>query len=501
VTIPELNLDGAQSTPSYRLARIDTRVALSFFPQAGDPVYDQRDTRERLCSWDPVESAGSVMSLKYQKRLGAAAGTWSAVIKLNRGSRWLQTNARFGLINASAGDILGGDWASCTILRNGYAFPLFTGPIENIFINRSASGGATVEEIEVVGFDHGKLFEAPISWNNIYVQSLGQQILGLYTQRVKGKVGDAPSGMFRLLIDAAFGAKTSPNTSAWKLPPALGARLQATRFGDALRIVAGTTRGALFNELRLWTDAGQTLHQALMQWCNPLLNEIFYDLATPGTLQKVGDRSFETSTGETLEAQIRERPFINTALGQGSPWFALPELTLPDWAFTQTRLGRSNSERFTIFEVLAENNWMTGNEQIVITPPRWSKAAVDIHGVRPFLESTKFIIAGQGAVAERKLWQQLVTDWYAPNPYWLSGSKASKIILPEARIGSRLRVNTGDPSTSLSAYIEGVDHQWVFTTQGQTGSTRLLLTRGFEGRDRDRVSLVSKASAQYRETL
>jgi hypothetical protein len=414
--------------------------------------------------------------------MGAAPGQWSATIKLGRGAT----------IDPIRGDILPGDWCDIAIVRNGIRFPLCRGRCHAPRQRKYSAGGATARTITLTGTDHGGLFTAKTSWNNLFVQTIQQLVEGLNTSRVGGRVGGTPSELFELLIFAMFGEATSTTHSAWQLPPELTKLTGADRFGQLISVVQdGPTRGELYNELNFWTQAGQDLHSTLSQWCNPLLNEMFYDL-----------NPLEDGGGFDVQATIRERPFVNVDDLDESPWFDLEEVRIPTWLLSDDDLGRSDAERFSVFDIVAEMGLGGQQEQTALAAPLWSESVMQKHGVMPFLERTNFIAVGGGGQGgweeERKRWMDLIGSWYAPNPYWLSGTLTFPVALPECRIGKKIRLDSGHPRTSISAYIEGVDIAYEFGTRASRSSSQIMVTRGYEGEEIDRIDLVKSTFEQYK---
>ena len=489
MSVPQAQFDGMASEPNKKVLRPHIRVGATFYPHANDPIFSSRSVKRRYLNWDRNLTEGTITNWSWSKRMGEPSGRWSITAKLGRSAA----------MDILGGDLIDGDWVDIEVMRNGIVFPICRGVLDTVREQTQSVGGATVRTISLTGRDHGALFETPIAWANIYAQSVSELLLGIHTAGLKSEIGGSPSRMFELWINATFGQKTSAVRSAWQFPPALASRTSVDRFGDELEVRnSSETRGSYWNEISAWTQAGQSLHQAFGQWCNPLLNEFWYDLENP-------QDPTATRHGQRMEATIRERPFINDALGLDSPWFDVPEWTIPSWMIESRDLGRGGTERFTIFELLADYSHGNAQEQPALAPPTWSKNAVSSHGIKPYLENTKYVqvVNGDqgGWVAERNVWQDLVVSWFAANPYWLSGTLNIATMLPEIRVGNRLRLATGD-STGLSGYIEGVEHEYQFASDGNRGPhsrTRLQLTRGFEGSDKDLVDLVRDSKKTFTE--
>jgi hypothetical protein len=442
-----------------------------------DPVFPKRCTDARVLTCDPAKSEGALGTFSWSKTLGQASGQWTAVIKAN------VANDRH--IRPLAGDVLGGDWADLTMIRDGVRFPICRGVIDSCRRQRSTSGGATITNYLFTGRDHGAAFEMPLAWTNIWVQTLGEITAGLLTEKVKGKIGGSPSDLFKILIAAAFSQGT--RGIPWVLPSALGKTTTKYGLGDALKVKTSATIGAYYNEMQLWTNAGQNLHSTLMGWCNPLLNELIYDL-----------EPWSPSTKTEMWATIRQRPYVDYEQGLSSPWFDLPLWSIPTWLVGQDDIGRSNHERFNLIELLADFGWLASGEQTAFTPPHVDRDGLQKYGLLPLLENTKHIAGGMygGWEDERERQQQMLVDWHSPNAYWLSGTKQIGTALPEIRIGDRVKF-TRDDDQDEHYYVEGVNCNWSFGAAGVASGTGLTLTRGYIGDEYAVLDLIKTARRQW----
>lgn len=489
----KLHLEGISSSGSQKIARQHVRGKLVVYPHNGDPVWSKRKTSARVFSWDKDATEGTVLSLNAIKTMGAPSGTWQAVVKVAHDSD----------LNLSRGDVQDGDWVDVSYMRNGIEFPVMRGVVDSVRERRTSAGGATVRIFTLSGRDHGAPFETPITWQSIWVQSLGQLVRGIMTDKVKGKIGGSPDEMFEILIQAAFERGSTGNKSSWQLPDSLikvsTGDLDYPYFYTALSVTTEATRGAYYNEIQAWTQVGQTLHQTLQQWCNPLLNEIYYDLEY--ALRKIGQEGKRPE----MTARLRERPFCNTTDGIDSPWFSLDTLTIPSWLIEDYDAGRSGAERYNLIELLADFGFINPQESAAFAAPIWDRFGIQTHGLRPWQQNVRYVAKeGEGQAAwlsERKVWQKLVVDWYAANPYFLSGSMGVGILLPEAKIGTRLVYDTAAQESREQYYIEGVEHKYSFSQAGHSGRTSLTVTRGGRGTDRDYLDMVKNSASLYSEVF
>ena len=534
-TVPRLNFPGMVSEKNRRYISPHTRVGMIFYPHAGDPVFPTRSTDPRPVLWDirqPQDAA--LQRFTWSKQLGAASGRWSAIIKDNYPYQ----------LDVADGDLLPGDWADVSVLRNGIAIPVCRGILDTVHLERRGTGGTRVREWVISGRDHGSVMEYPLSFANIWIYTLRELCQGMMTGRVKGAIGGSPGKMFEVLLDAGFSAGTT--AAIWKLPEAM-AKLQqyqssvkatapqldkliktfsdeaiATNLIDMLTVKVGATRGGYYNEPALWHQAGQTLHGTIQDWCNPLFNEIIYDLDINASYKDTG------SARANLMAGIRERPFPltdpslaqesssgwdhpfdswmdSTGTGLDSPWFSLPLWSIPTWCCPSISTGRQGMERFNLFELLADVGFGGEKyEQFAQWPPSWYRNSIERYGLRGMIESSKYVAADSKAIAgwigDRKIWQKMLVQWYCLNPWFLSGSLQAHLMLPEIRIGSRLKLDTGNPATDETYYVEGVDLEYNRPgTNPPTCNSGFTLTRGWKGTDRSLLDAIDAVSGKYKE--
>lgn len=498
-----------ESLSGERVVRQHVRADVILYPHAAGAT--QRSSGRVLSHHIGAgkQDAGSIIACSFGKTLGAAAGQWALTLKSGRD------------LDLAGDDVAPGDWARLGLVRNGWRFPVALGPVQSVRETRTAVDGTTVRTYTVTGTDHGGPFEAPMVYNSLYVQSLSELSKGLQATRVGSRIGGSPSELFGVLIRAAFAAGESGSRSAWALPPGLARGARKTLL-DILHIDAQPTRGGRCNETEMWTQPGQTLHQTLQNWCNPLLNETLYDLTGDGG--SAGD----AGDGEP-SATLRERPFPTVAMGMASPWFSLPTVSLPDWLIEESDLGRNAAERFNLFELTADLGAGTGQvEQTVFCPPVWDPASIQAHGLQPMMETTRYIgfeapaffkptfapgiagpvaIVAQGVKAsmaawsqERAAWLRTLVDWHGPNPYLHSGTITVGIALPEIRPGMRLEILSAN-APRFTAYVEGVQLHAAWGLGGPRATTALTVTRGHYGSDESLLELVRDVSARYVSTL
>ena len=367
MTAAAFNLRGLKA--SEKILRTHTRVRATIFP------HDTWDRKTDAIVIDSTQqNKANFRSLTWSKRLGRATGDWMLTLKDNPKGKG---------IGLSSGAVFPGDWVLIEIERNGIRLPLCLGPLFSVRRKKSVdpSGKQTVLWT-LTGNDHGKLFEMPLAYQSIWVRTFDELNLGLFTKAAQGAASGSPEQLFRIFIEAAFGAGTK--TGTWKLPPALAERYDSNIvFPDFLSLLEikdkDRLRGVALDEQRMWTNPGQFLMQTLQSWCNAVMNEILVDWNTPDD-----DLDGSGGTFPPLMAQIRERPYVNVLNGLDSPWFSLPTWDIPKWAIRDEDMGMSDAERFNLIEL--QSDVALGNstvETAAFAPPVWNRDSIERYGFRP----------------------------------------------------------------------------------------------------------------------
>ena len=106
---------------------------------------------------------------------------------------------------------------------------------------------------------------------------------------------------------------------------------------------------------------------------------------------------------------------------------------------------------------------------------------------------------GQDPLVGRAIAQSHITDWYAMNPVFLSGTCVIPVALPEVRCGHRVRLATEKKETTTQCYVEGVDIRIVGieASAAVRSSTTLTLTRGWTGDDSGLVAALQQQSGEF----
>jgi hypothetical protein len=145
---------------------------------------------------------------------------------------------------------------------------------------------------------------------------------------------------------------------------------------------------------------------------------------------------------------------------------------------------------------------MPVNEQAPMAKPQWRYLDAVQRGMKIFDNTTVYAALEKGGpfswLKERNVWQQLLVDWYAGAPYLFQGTITFKILMPEIRVGHRIKIMHGDSEDQWDQYyVEGVSH--IYNYPPGAGSTTLVLTHGFTGTDETYLRWVLNLGKKFME--
>lgn len=450
----------------------------------------------------PVEGhprLGRIVGVSTSKKLGSASGTFTITVKKDEtyhGPRSLNRD-----LWRDPEDV----WVLIQFVVDGKPIDTILGLIDNVHeASRRSGQGARDETYTIVGRDIGKVFETIELFVNIYqlendavrsqaslVQAFGERVVG------------TPAHFVRLLLEEWIG-NNGQAAQQYVLPAGLGGGwfrqiLQTTEIEPMSRLVHGEAIAPTLFQIDQTTGK---LWDVMQEYSNGALNEMFVDLAPPS---RRTDRQDFTRLRPTFF--LRERPFPTRSNGRtvSTRWDRLPthDLELGDvrnrdiakggaanrynyWLITLSGLG---SDGFNVAELLQR-----GVEGVEYGRPGnipiFNVQSIQRHGLRRYAADTRYIPYQSArrdapqADQEQFLrlaasWLKKIHDWYVVAPLELSGSLTLTRVMPEIRIGQRVREHRAEGE--IVYYCEGVDHTYQYPN---AGSTRLTLTRGeYEGDD------------------
>lgn len=400
-----------------------------------------------------------------------------------------------------------GVWMMVWAQINGQLFDVMLGNIDTITeeMTRSEDGSRSVF-FNISGRDHGKVFSETELFINIHERSGALPSTVIY-QALSEEVQFTPAQIVQTLIREWVGNSEMADTQ-WQLPPSL---YGGQPFYQALNrsTIDPNTRGNAQELTILQPDQqGQKLWDALNQYCNPVLNELWTDLAPdPAGFGEI-ETPTDPVTGRDLpnisvrnlrpSVYLRERPFISSEFGH-LKWDRLPTHELRPGQYNSTSFAKGNSaERFNFWELVGssaqtqsinfiarvreyQDSLVAGTGQVGDpgTVPIYNLTSIRRYGLRRFQQSSRFFPINDVSIGELVTgmiprWLRLLHDWYAPAPREITGTIRTSYLMPWIRIGHRVRLrrrNGGD----ITFYVEGVSHSYSYPNNGITTVT---VTRG-----------------------
>ena len=287
------------------------------------------------------------------------------------------------------------------------------------------------------------------------------------------------------------------------------------------------TNGVLHNFNIISVDQqGSKLWDSMQSLSHGLLNEMWVDLAPPPSATPRGSSDTGQSGGNQVSASsrgpltglvpsvyLRERPFPTRSRDSlhthHAKWDSLRTRQIQKGDVQARNLSKGGSaHRFNYWQLdatgVASQDY--GNVNLLqrgiegVEPghpgnnPIFSGESMQRHGVRRYLQQSRFVplrATDNDAnvwirVAAR--WLKKLHDWFSVAPFELSGSMSLSRLMPEIRIGERVREERDEGA--MLYYCEGVENTYHY---GSGGSTTLTLTRGhYEDED-----LLDFVYAQY----
>ncbi len=469
-----------------------TRVRVAFYT----------DERNGLNLSEPVEAHpgfGAVIAFQSSKQIGPAAGTWSLTIK---------KPPSFGPVSAlrrlwrDPEDV----WCSIKVVVDGQVIDTVLGLVDAVNEDTQRSGsGQRSETYTISGRDFGKVFEQTELWVNFFHQPDNPlRSAGALTATFLERLIGTPAHFVRILVEEWVG-NSGAAEAQWLLPAGLGGGFFFNRLSTGgIQAMNRLEHGeAIAPTLFQIDQTGGKLWDVMQEYANGLMNELFVDLAPrPG-------RSPRDLADLEPKLYLRERPFPTRSDDGRSTskakWNQLRTHVLEPGDVQRRNIAKGGAAtRFNYWLLQLEGIGTEGFNVAEILQrgvdgvpyghpgniPIFNTESIQRHGVRRYLATTRFIpfITANTEAAQRDRdnffrlaarWLKKLHDWYAPAPFELTGRIETTRILPEIRVGERVKERRAEGT--IVYYVEGVDHRYTYPNSGQT---TLTLTRGeYEGED------------------
>lgn len=480
---------------------------LVIYEQPTDPVLTLRNPEAgKRLHFDGrriLDDTPSLIDVTTSKELGAASGTWSAIVKQAN-----PFNRQRDLRDLIADDA----WVDIHFNRHNRRYFTMRGMVDSIRRSGSvSSAGATTVTYTLTGRDHGKVWELTPIWFNKYVDNNNppENAAGAAAMRVFTSLGlgGAIPDIVRAYLQGFLEELAGFGRANWEFPndmPGIGTDR------SFIKNVSFDESGFTNDPPRIAVapnfldPSGANAWAMAQEWADPAFVEMFSDLSDTPNFNNASDQLTNESLGAQPTVILRDRPFPTLDLGDQSPWFSLPMVLLPREDVIDDDLGKNGNERFNAYfvspQVLQE---FMGSSAIEVTAPLWNKDDMLTHGFRRYDINSRYQLdirqAGTSGIEDSlltltKLQRARVRDWYCLNPYFHNGTIECARGVLEARVGRRLRIPGISEDEDFTAYIESVGHNWRF---GQGTRSTLGVTRGWYGTDDSYLSALQILAVRY----
>lgn len=470
-------------------------VEVTFYQHGDDPVVVSGSAREHPMTgrynWDEQHC---VIGVNTNKPLDGGAGQWSVQLKESPlAQKIFQT-------------LVDDDWVDIVFYRHDQPWHVMRGLVDEIRRSSSVSGGGASTTIYTIsGRDFQKIWEITPVWFNPHATNdiTTRVVASKVFQSIESILGDPPAAVEAFLRNflEEISAEKGPN---WDPPPGVpqmeeGSFLNSVTFDkDYFQDVPPRRQ---FNPGHIMPQG--TLWELARHHSDPMFTEVYTDLLLDGQSMNpsIGDGSPLPVQDSFMTVVIRDKPFPTTADPEGylGWWDKVPIITVPRQQIVSSDLGRSGYERFNTFflgSMLLQEG--LGEYALTAMAPLVNPDEIKRHGMRrmdvqssmsPKLEEGKTF--GDLADVQRRI----IRDWYALNPYYISGTINLGMGRPDVKIGCRLRVpGAASEDEDESYYIEQVSHQFQFPKGTRTS---IGVTRGWIGTDATHKDYLNKVVAAY----
>ena len=405
------------------------------------------------------------------------------------------------------------DWVDIVFKKHGRVYHTMRGLIDRVGRTRTVTGsGATVTTYTIAGTDFQKIWEQTPIWFNRFSLENVEGSWAYHVYSFIPNLGGAPDNVVKAFLVGWLEKFGNAGRANWDTPSTL-----PNTSGNFLDDIAGknfNTDGFTGYPTRVAIDPNLmnpsgTLWSLAKEWADPAFCELFCDLGKHGT-PLFADEELPVKDS-TMCVFFRDRPFPLTdnvtddkgapadilCLGKNSKWFSLPTHIVARQEIQQDDVGREGAERMNAFFVspqLQQETLAAGGVELM--QPLWNPNDMKKHGFRRYDVYSHYKTQGGRLLTLSTVQRQMLQNWYAMNPYLLSGSITLGHGRPEIRIGTRIRIpaDNGDSSNDETYYVEGVTNDWKF---GVGIRTTLQVTRGFVGTDEKLLRAMESTLADY----
>lgn len=478
-------------------------------------------------SGDAPNLGAVVESLTTSKSIDGSPGTFQFTFKAGN------------IVGPGFIEIRNNDWVRLGVEAEGRQWLAMIGLVDNINRSIESADGAQDDTWTVSGRDITKVltdtdmlmamhagYDVALAYATFYGAVNALSVIGT------GSPGQVVRSLYEYMMQAGS-QRVVDNPPIWKVPDSLPLPFETARgrietyrrqASDIIQDrISNDVEGkfSAYGSLLARPNSGGQVWSILQDHANPVLNELWIDLAPPlslsGSALAFADSGLDVpgtsaGTGETefkLAPAIflRERPFPTVKGGDGA-WKSLPTTIVDMSDVVSASLSRGN-ERYTYFlvesggglsfsaMVMAQAALAAAGGELFEGVPAIDRDAIPLHGVQRLEQTSTYINETDGALDIYVGWTLKLRDWYALNPLFSSGTLELGFVAPGIRVGERLIVSgllldnerefgggtggeiaTGEGAGGVEFYVQEVEHKIQVGGGVTQHNTTLTLTRG-----------------------
>lgn len=473
---PQLGFQGSETT----------WAEVTIYQHGDDPIVLYTDGgAHKFNGRKPSDPAHCLIGVQTSKAINQPSGQFSLQLKPSQEAKrifeW----------------VVDDDWVDIVFYRHDRPFHAMRGLVDQINRVRTVGGtGATTEVYIISGRDFAKVWEQTPLWfspyadNDLVTQGIANQVMGALTQLL-----GTPAEVVELFLSKFMEQLSTSAGINWDPPGGMPA-ITNNSFLESVVFATGkySNRPPRKQFNPNFINPNGTLWQLAHENSDPLFTEFYADLL-PKDVQ-YPSISQTLVAGETIAlgqavmtVVVRDKPF--PVIGDDYPaipserftdyWKEIPVSELPVQQIFQSDLSKNGLERFNAFFIASLlHQEQTGKDSLSIIAPLVDLIDIRRHGMRRMDVQSSMAPdkLDYGVLSEYQ--RMILRDWYALNPYLLSGTLTLGIGRPDIKIGTRVTIPGQSVEFNENYYVEQVNHGWQF---GRGMRTTLGVTRGWIGTD------------------
>ncbi len=478
---------------------------------------------------NPSNPTTSLIGWEHSQRIGDAASTIAISLK----GYAFQPGPHFGKPWTDL--VAEGDYWLVETNKNGRKHTVMFGRVDSVALGLTANMGEGQAVVTVNGRGYGfQLADTPVYFNPydpLWDNAIGINMLEIL-EKIVGPADEVVFSMIKGMMGFFGGAALLGSHN--RVPPSFAAMAETTNSANLQTATAftgqeapgfvnqgaaadvksywidyvdflkrGDLRGEVFAADAIEPEGAPSVWDFVKTWMNPVLNELWMDIDP-----RPGHRR--------AKLVIREKPYVNAADRDQSPWFNLFTRGVEASTLVGTSLTRGPN-RVNHLILMGDLIPSLAQDTYALHPPAVNVASIERYGLRRLEEKTLFFPVDTAHVSEINKWRSLVVSWNVLNHEYWTGQLQIGELRPDIRIGEKVAILNGPvakylglpadagmspnqvrpgraPRDALTFYVEGVTLRYA-AGEKPTMTTSLMVSRGM--REGDRVRRLVREFAKW----